>query len=199
MESFDELLCQAEVAHGHLCAGQILGVRMALLGLARLGIADPCGADRKRLITFVEIDRCATDAIALVTGCRLGKRALKFRDWGKMAATFVDLAANRAIRIVALEDSRELAAQHYPHLETKKQQQMQAYRELPDSQVFREQWVSVELDPADLPGYKTERIVCARCGEGVNFGRVALVSGERLCLVCAHPEQRYWRPADPQK
>ena len=91
MQTFDELLAQAEVAHGHLCAGQILGVRMATLGCQRLGIDDPRGADRKRLVTFVEIDRCATDAIAVVTGCRLGKRALKFRDWGKMAATFVDL------------------------------------------------------------------------------------------------------------
>jgi formylmethanofuran dehydrogenase subunit E len=199
MESFDELLRQAEVAHGHLCAGQILGVRLALLGLTRLGIADPHGADRKRLITYVEIDRCATDAISLVTGCRLGKRALKFRDWGKMAATFVDLTENRAIRVVALENSRELAALHYPHLETKNQQQMQAYRELPDSQLFREQWVRVELDPADLPGYKTERIVCARCGEGVNFGRIVLVEGERLCLACADPKQRYWQPAEPQK
>jgi formylmethanofuran dehydrogenase subunit E len=199
MESFDELLRQAEAAHGHLCAGQILGVRLALFGLARLGIADPRGADRKRLITYVEIDRCATDAIGLVTGCRLGKRALKFRDWGKMAATFVDLTANRAIRVVALENSRELAALYYPHLETKNQQQMQAYRELPDSQLFREQWVRVEVDPADLPGYKAERIVCARCGEGINFGRVALVDGERLCLACADPKQRYWQPAGPQK
>ena len=126
----DELLRQAEAAHGHLCAGQVLGVRMALLGLTRLGIADPHGADRKRLVTYVEIDRCATDAIGLVTGCRLGKRALKFRDWGKMAATFVDLVSGRAIRIVALEDSRELAEQLYPHLETKSRSQMQAYREL---------------------------------------------------------------------
>ena len=198
MESFDELLRKAEAAHGHLCAGQILGVRMALLGLGRLGIADPHGADRKRLITYVEIDRCATDAIGLVTGCRLGKRALKFRDWGKMAATFVDLAANRAVRIVALENSRELAAQHYAHIESKNQQQMQAYRDLPDAQLFREQWVRVEIDPADLPGYKTERIRCARCGEGVNFGRVAEVGGEQLCISCGNPERCYWRPADPQ-
>jgi formylmethanofuran dehydrogenase subunit E len=199
MDSLDELLHQAEAAHGHLCAGQILGVRMALIGLGRLGIADPHGADRKRLITFVEIDRCATDAIGLVTGCRLGKRALKFRDWGKMAATFVDLTANRAIRVVALEDSRELAAQLYPHIESKKQQQMQAYRALPDQQLFREQWVRVEIDPADMPGYKAERIVCARCGEGVNFGRIALVKGERLCLSCAEPDHRYWQPADLPK
>ena len=119
MESLDELLRKAEAAHGHMCAGQILGVRMALLGLKRLGIEDPLGADRKRLVTFVEIDRCATDAIGLVTGCRLGKRTLKFRDWGKMAATFVDLAAGMGVRIVALENSRELAQQLYSQIEDK--------------------------------------------------------------------------------
>lgn len=198
MDSFPELLRQAEVAHGHLCAGQILGVRLAMLGLTRLGISDPHGADRKRLITYVEIDRCATDAIGLVTGCRLGKRALKFRDWGKMAATFVDLKSNRAVRIVALENSRELAAQLYPHVDNKKHQQMQAYRELADEQLFREQWVSVEIDPPDLPGYKADRIACARCGEGVNFGRITVVNGERLCISCADPSRRYWQPASPE-
>lgn len=193
MESFDELLVKAEVAHGHMCAGQILGVRMALLGLKRLGIEDPRGADRKRLVTYIEIDRCATDAIGMVTGCRLGKRALKFRDWGKMAATFVDLASGRAVRIVALEDSRKLAAEIYPHIESKGQQQMRAYHELADGQLFREQWVRVSVDPAELPGYKGERFVCPRCGEGVNFGRFAEVEGERLCLSCARPELRYWQ------
>ncbi len=199
MESIDELLRQAEAAHGHLCAGQILGVRMALLGLGRLGIADPRGADRKRLVTYVEIDRCATDAIALVTGCRLGKRALKFRDWGKMAATFVDLGSGRALRVVALEDARELAEKHYPHLETKSLRQLQAYRELPDSQLFREQWVRVPIDQADLPGHSGSRTICPRCGEGVNFGRMALVNGESLCLTCARPELRYWEPAAPDE
>jgi formylmethanofuran dehydrogenase subunit E len=199
METFDELLRQAEAAHGHLCAGQILGVRMAQLGLRRLGFEDrPQGPDRKRLITYVEIDRCATDAIALVTGCRLGKRALKFRDWGKMAATFVDLASNRAIRIVALEDARELAERHYPHLASKSGKQMQAYRELADAQLFREQWVRVAIEPPDLPGHSGDRVVCPRCGEGVSFGRVAPVGGEWLCLACAHPELRYWQPAAPE-
>ena len=95
MNSLDEYLRDAEQAHGHLCAGQVLGVRLAMLGLQKLGIDDPRGKDRKRLVTFVEIDRCATDAVAVVTGCRLGKRALKFRDWGKVAATFVDVNTAR--------------------------------------------------------------------------------------------------------
>src|SRR5262250_2716258 len=101
MKSLHEYLRDAEQAHGHLCAGQVLGVRMAMLGLEMLGIDDPYNKDRKRLVTFVEIDRCATDAIGVVTGCRLGKRALKFRDWGKMAATFVDVSSGRAFRIAA--------------------------------------------------------------------------------------------------
>jgi formylmethanofuran dehydrogenase subunit E len=200
MESLDELLRQAEAAHGHLCAGQVLGVRMALLGLKRLGFEGrPQGADRKRLVTYVEIDRCATDAIALVTGCRLGKRALKFRDWGKMAATFVDLASGRAIRVVAREDSRELADRHYPHLGTKGRRQLAAYRELPDEHLFKEQWVRVNVARSDLPGHSGERVACARCGEGVNFGRVTLVDGETLCLACARPELRYWQPVEPEE
>jgi formylmethanofuran dehydrogenase subunit E len=200
VELFDELLVKAEAAHGHLCAGQILGVRMALLGLKRLadecGLRDPLGADRKRLITFVEIDRCATDAIGMLTGCRLGKRSLKFRDWGKMAATFTDLASGRGVRIVALEDSRELARQLFPDIENKSKQQMLAYRALSDEQLFREEWVRVAAEAAELPGYKGERVICPRCGEGVNFGRFAEVGGERLCLSCAQPERRYWLPGE---
>jgi formylmethanofuran dehydrogenase subunit E len=197
MESFEELLKKAEIAHGHMCAGQILGVRMALLGLDSLGITDPLGADRKRLVTFVEIDRCATDAIGMVSGCRLGKRTLKFRDWGKMAATFVDLEAGRGVRVVALENSRHLAKQLYPHIENKSQQQMQAYRELSDEQLFRVERVKVPVGPEELPGYKSERVVCARCGEGVNFGRFEDVAGQKLCLSCARPELCYWTADKP--
>ena len=196
MESFEELLRQAEIAHGHLCAGQILGVRMALLACQRLGVEDPRGADRKRLVSFVEIDRCATDAIGLVTGCRLGKRALKFRDWGKMAATFVNLATRQAVRIVALENSRELARQRYPEIENKGHQQMKAYRELTDDELFQEQWVTVDLPAREMPGYKGERVTCAGCGEGVNFERFVEREGQRLCLSCADPGLRYWRAAD---
>src|ERR1700758_3377222 len=124
MKSLDEYLRDAEQAHGHLCAGQVLGVRLAMLGLQKLGIEDPHGRDRKRLVTFVEIDRCATDAVAVVTGCRLGKRALKFRDWGKMAATFIDVASGKAIRVSAKESSKLLARSMHPELADKNRQQM---------------------------------------------------------------------------
>jgi formylmethanofuran dehydrogenase subunit E len=197
-ESIESLLQKAEAAHGHMCAGQILGVRMSILGLGALGIDDPLGVDRKRLITFVEIDRCATDAIGMVTGCRLGKRTLKFRDWGKMAATFVDLSRGEGVRVVALENSRDLAKQLHPEIESKKQQQMQAYRELPDDQLFRIQKVKVDVDPAELPGYKADRVICDRCGEGINFGRFEEVAGQRLCMSCAQPALCYWTALESQ-
>ena len=193
--TLDEYLREAEQAHGHLCAGQVLGVRLAMLGLEKLGIEDPRGKDRKRLVTFVEIDRCATDAIAVVTGCRLGKRALKFRDWGKMAATFVDLgikdvSTGKAIRIAAKESSKELARSMHPEIESKNQQQMLAYREMPEDDLFTKQWVKVELPAEEFPGYKGERIVCAECGEGINFRREVMRDGRVLCRACAG-EQYY--------
>src|SRR5258707_2668874 len=145
MKTLQEYLDEAAVAHGHLCAGQVLGVRMAMLGLKKLNIEDPKGKDRKRLVTFVEIDRCATDAVAVVTGCRLGKRALKFRDWGKMAATFVDVESGRAVRIAAKESSKALARTMHPELPSKNEQQMAAYREMAEQELFDVQWVKVEL------------------------------------------------------
>lgn len=185
VNALDNYLHEAEIAHGHLCAGQVLGVRMAMAGLSRLGITDPRGADRKRLVTYVEIDRCATDAIGVVTGCRLGKRALKFRDWGKMAATFVDLQSGRAVRVAAKESSKEAARRLHPEIENKNHQQMLAYREMADEELFTFENVRVELGPEDLPGYKGERIVCSACGEGINFHREITRDGKILCRACA--------------
>lgn len=180
----------AAVAHGHLCAGQILGLRMAMRGLELLGVDDPEGKDRKRLVTFVEIDRCATDAIPVVTGCRLGKRALKFRDFGKVAATFCDLQTNRSVRVVALESSKQRAKELYPDISDKNRQQMQAYREMDPAELFHYQWVKVEIGPEEFPGYKGERRICAECGEGINFERHVIRDGRTLCRACAG--ERYY-------
>jgi formylmethanofuran dehydrogenase subunit E len=192
LKTLPEYEVLAAAAHGHLCAGQILGLRMALYGVKLLGLDDPAGADRKRLVTFVEIDRCATDAITVVTGCRLGKRALKFRDFGKVAATFCDLREHRAVRLTARERSKQLAREMYPEIADKNQQQMRAYRELSDETLFDRGWVRVVLKPEDLPGYKAPRVVCAECGEGINFKREVVRGNRALCRSCAG--ERYYQP-----
>jgi formylmethanofuran dehydrogenase subunit E len=192
VKSLNEYLELAARAHGHLCAGQVLGVRLAMLGLRELGIDDPV-AERKRLVTYVEIDRCVTDAVAVVANCRLGKRALKFRDWGKVAATFVDLQTGRAVRVAAKESSKQAARELFPEL-GKEAGQQKAYAELPEEALFDKQWVKVEVRPEDLPGFKGPRVVCAQCAEGINFKREVLVNGRMLCRACAG--ESYYKAAD---
>jgi len=192
MKSFAEYEVLAAQAHGHMCAGQILGLRLAIHGVNLLGIDDPAGKDRKRLITYVEIDRCATDAITVVTGCRMGKRALKFRDFGKVAATFCDLAENRAVRVVAIDSSKQRAKELYPDIADKNQQQMTAYREMPDAELFTHQWVRVTIGPEEMPGFKAPRVICDECGEGINFQREVIQDNRTLCKACAG--ERYYQP-----
>jgi formylmethanofuran dehydrogenase subunit E len=190
MKSLAEYLELAAQTHGHLCAGQVLGVRLAMLGVRELGIEDPV-AERKRLITYVEIDRCVTDAVALVANCRLGKRALKFRDWGKVAATFVDLKTGRAVRIAAKESSKQAAREMFPEL-AKEAGQQKAYAQLSDDILFDKKWVKVDVREEDLPGFKGARVVCEVCGEGINFSREVTKDGRTLCRSCAG--ESYYTP-----
>jgi formylmethanofuran dehydrogenase subunit E len=184
VKSLEEYLELAQQSHGHMCPGQVLGVRLAMLGLKNLGFEEP-EKSAKRLITFVEVDRCATDAVALVTGCRLGKRTLKFFDFGKVAATFLDLETKRAVRIVARDDAREKARQMLPALGDAHRRQLEAYKVMDDTDLFRVEWVEVTLRSEDLPGRPRARVVCAKCGEGVNDGRERRVGAQVLCRSCA--------------
>jgi len=185
METLDELLQRAEQSHGHMCAGQVLGVRMAVLGCQVVGVEDPLGADRKNLIVFVEIDRCAADAVNTVTGCRLGKRTLKFHDYGKLAATFLNVKTGEAARVVALDSSREAANCAFPEIENKYQRQLHAYKLLPNEELFKVERVRVTVPPQDQPGRPVSRVSCDQCGEGINDHREVVREDRILCRSCA--------------
>ena len=185
MEKIETLLKECERLHGHMCAGQLLGARMALLGCRLLDIDDPRGADRKKLIVWVEIDRCMTDAISAVTGVRLGKRSLKYIDYGKVAATFLNTETKRAVRIVALESSRALADDRYSQIADKRTRQFRAYSEATDDELFKTELVSLELRDFDAPGSPRSRVICTVCEEGVNDGREVIDdNGDALCRGC---------------
>ncbi|MEW6212414.1 MAG: FmdE family protein [Acidobacteriota bacterium] len=185
METMEELLSRAESAHGHMCAGQVLGVRMALLGCEIIGITDPRGAEQKNIIVFVEIDRCAADAINTVTGCRLGKRTLKYLDYGKLAATFLNTKTGEAARVVALESAREAADRAFPEIENKRERQLQAYKVLPREELFKVERVLVRVGEEDRPGHPVSRVKCDECGEGINDRREVMHDGQTLCRACA--------------
>ena len=186
LPSVEELLIECSRLHGHLCPGQLLGVRMAVLGCREIGIEDPRGADRKKLVVWVEIDRCLTDALSAVTGVRLGKRSLKFFDYGKVAATFLNTETREAVRIVALDTSREIADRRFGEIESRKERQLRAYREASEAELFAWERVTVDFKQTDAPGRPVSRVSCDVCGEGVNDGReVAGAGGQILCRVCA--------------
>lgn len=185
MTSFENLLDESVKIHGHLCPGQVLGVKMSMLGLREIGIEEPKGKDRKNLIVFVEMDRCATDAVQSVTGCSLGHRTMKFMDYGKMAATFVNLKTGRAVRVIAKEEARDKAKEMFPHIENKYQAQLEAYKIMSDDELFDVINVKVEIKPEDMPGRPLKRVKCDVCGELVQDMRDILKNGKILCKPCA--------------
>ncbi|MBI4303129.1 MAG: molybdopterin-guanine dinucleotide biosynthesis protein B [Chloroflexi bacterium] len=188
---FDQLLAECETLHGHICPGQVLGVRMALLGCRELGIEDPRN-EPKRLVVYVEIDRCATDAIQVVTGCKLGKRTMKYMDYGKVAATLVDLRTGEAVRVVAREDAREKATLRQSEGCTRYEAQLSAYKEMPDDELFSMEHVQVKIPVEDMPGPPAARVICRRCGEAVNDRREVMVDGDVMCRACAYGS--YYEP-----
>jgi formylmethanofuran dehydrogenase subunit E len=195
MQDFETLLEGSAQAHGHLCAGQVVGVRMAMLGCRLIGLDDPRHADQiRKIIVYVEIDRCAADAIAFVTGAKLGRRSLKFVDNGIMAATFVNLDSGKAVRILSTEKSRDLVPQFAPGVEPKQQQQLTAYKTMPDDVLFQVQPVTVEVPVNDLPGPTRFKAQCEQCGQVVRDKKEVLRGGRVLCRLCAYGA--YFRPLE---
>jgi formylmethanofuran dehydrogenase subunit E len=186
VDSFEELLKSSADAHGHLCPGQVVGVRMAMLGCRLIGLIEPRRHDQiKKLIIYVEMDRCTADAVAHVTGVKLGRRSLKFMDYGIMAATFVNLETGKAFRVVSTEEARDLATAYAPEIVEKYPQQLAAYQRMPDSVLFRVQQVEVKIDDCDMPGPTRFKASCSRCGQVVRDQREVVENDRVLCKPCA--------------
>lgn len=186
MEDFETLLAGSAEKHGHLCPGQVVGVRMAMEGCRLIGLDHPRTPSQiKKLIVYAEIDRCATDAISHVTGVCLGRRSLKFVDNGIMAATFVNLETSAAFRIVSTERARDLADAHGDGMSGRSQRQIEAYTRMDLTDLFRIQKVRVDVNACDLPGPTRFKAVCQNCGQTVRDKREVLQNEKILCRPCA--------------
>ena len=174
--TYGDLIEQAGKHHGNICLGTKIGTRMTMSGLRRIGINDPKGTDRQKLMVFVESDRCPTDAIMALTGCRPGKRSMKVRDYGKMAATFINLETNQAARVV-IKANRQTG-------EDDNGEQID-FATFPEEELFAIAQVQVTLRPEDLPGKTLSRLPCDLCGENILDGREVRSGGRTLCLPCS--------------
>ena len=164
-------------ASGTLGAGAADHVRMAILGCRLIGLDDPKHRDQiKKLLVYVEMDRCTADAVAHVTGVKLGRRSLKFMDYGIMAATFLNLESNEAFRVISTEEARSLATAYAPEIAEKYPQQLEAYKRMPDSVLFRVQQVEVPISDFDLPGPTRRKATCSQCGQVVRDHKEVITS-----------------------
>ena len=168
---------------------------MAMAALELIGINDPKGADRKKLYVLVEIDRCATDAIQSVTGCSLGKRSLRWLDFGIMAATFINLDTEKSVRVTAREEARSLSESYCPAIADKYHRQLEAYKVMPLNELFTFQEVKVPLRDCDMPGRPLRRVQCGQCGDWVQDCRELEQEGRILCRSCAG--ERYYQVIVP--
>lgn len=197
MKDFETLLKGSAKVHGHLCPGQVVGVKMAMEGCRLIGLDEPDTLSQiKKLIVYVEMDRCAADAVSYVTGARLGRRSLKFIDNGIMAATFVNLETGRAFRIVSREDARKRAERFAPGIADKRQQQLAAYKKMAVEDLFDIQEVRVDVPASDMPGPTRFKAVCARCGQVVRDKREIMKNNEILCRPCGLGA--YYQPIQEQ-
>lgn len=176
---------------------------MAMLGAKLVGLPAPClGPDIKKIIVWVEMDRCTGDAVAHSIGVKLGRRSLKFVDNGIMAATFLNLETGRAVRVISTEESRDLCAVYAPQIAGKAQRQIEAYKRMPDNLLFRVQQVTVELNELDMPGPTRRKVACQSCGQVVRDGKERVVDGKILCRPCAgeiyfkDPKEVLWPDMD---
>ena len=194
MQDFTSLLESSAHAHGHLCPGQVVGVRMAMLGCRLIDLDEPTSHNQiKKLIVYIEMDRCTADAVAHVTGVKLGRRSLKFMDYGIMAATFVNLETGKAFRAVSTEEARDLARFFAPEISGKHAQQLEAYKRMPDNVLFRVQQVKVVINEFDMPGPTRRKATCVKCGQVVRDHREVIKDERRYCRPCA--EKAYFSDA----
>lgn len=178
MSDYEILVEKAKKFHGGLCPGIVMGTRMTIAAMKELGL-DPKEKSRD-LIVYVEIDRCMTDAVQAITGCSLGHRSLKYVDYGKFAATFINMKTGKAVRVSSVEDRSK-----DPENQTM-EEAIEKLSTMPEEELLKLEEVQMEVPENDIPGFPKQKAVCSKCGERIMDGRDITVDGEVLCKACAN-------------
>jgi len=190
MHELQTILEISTARHSHLCPRQILGARIGLAGGAALGLELP--RTDKRLLIILETDGCFADGVEVATGCTVGHRTLRVEDYGKIAATFVDVKSGAAVRIAPRLDVRERAYAYAPTEPRHYFAQLQAYQIMPDSELLTIEPVTLTTPIAEIVSRPGVRVNCAHCGEEIINEREVKVGERALCRACAG--QRYYWP-----
>lgn len=183
MTPIEALLTESSARHSHLCPRQVLGVRIGLAGAEALDLATH--RKDKRLLVIVESDGCFADGIEVATGATVGHRTLRLEDVGRIGATFVDVKANRAVRVAPQIDVRDRAWTYAPEEKRRYFAMLQGYQRMPIDELITIEAVQLVRPVSEIvsrPGY---RVDCSRCGEEIINEREVEIDGNVLCQICA--------------
>lgn len=186
VQDLEDEINAASGFHGKLCAGIVIGVRMAVLGLKMIEITDPKWKDRKDLLIFAENKRCPIDALQSVTGCKISSGSLRIYDYGKMAASFLNIKTGKAVRIICQDPARDNVNTYAPNAKLDKQKrEIYAYKIMPENELFYVSNVKITLSPSEMPGKTRNRVVCPSCNETISSNKGVIVNEKILCTPCA--------------
>jgi len=183
MTTLEELLAASAARHAHLCPRQVLGVRMGVLGGWFLALDVP--RQDKRLLVILETDGCVVDGLTAATGCSVGHRTLRIEDLGKVAATFVDIQTEQAVRIAPRPDLRAHAVEYAPEATNRWQTYLLAYQRMPVEALLLAQPVQLVRPPAEIVSRPGARAMCQQCREEIINEREVTRNGRTLCRSCA--------------
>jgi len=184
LANLSEILKRSSARHSHLCPRQVLGARMGLAGLGALGLDAP--VNKHTALIIIETDGCFADGIEAATGATIGHRTLRVNDYGKIAATFVDVKTGRAIRIAPVLDIRQKANTYAPDEPRHYFAQLQSYKIMPDEEMFQCHEVFLNPSLETLLSKPNARVNCEYCGEEIINERQVFVNGTQLCHTCAN-------------
>lgn len=183
MADLQAILQVSSARHKHLCPRQVLGARIGLAGAAALELELP--RSDKRLLVILETDGCFADGVEVATGCTIGHRTLRVEDYGKTAATFIEVETGRAVRVLPQLDVRERAYTYAPDEPRHYFAQLQAYQTMPDAELLTIQPVTLTTPIEAIVSRPGVRVNCVQCGEEIINEREVLVEGKALCRACA--------------
>lgn len=183
MSVLSDFLKASHARHTHLCPRQVLGVRIALAGLRQLDLS-LAPKRRKNLLVIAETDGCFVDGIEVAAWVSVGHRSLKIRDYGKIAATFIDLRTGQAIRFHPALRIRERARKYFPEEKRAYFAQLLAYQIMPDCELLTSEAVTLAQDLRQITGSSKQRTYCVQCGEEIINGREIMEGESAFCMAC---------------
>lgn len=115
----------------------------------------------------------------------MGHRTLRLEDVGRIAATFVDVKTEHAVRIAPQLDIRHRATRYAPEERRRYFAMLSGYQRMPLDELISRERVKLKTPIAEIVSRPIYRVECEHCGEEIVNEREVRSNGRLLCKVCA--------------